>query len=84
LLQQTQVIVKKTIKSNSKDTTTLEGLRKRQFEYLLEFIRNAVDVPIPVTALNSRVAQAIPTGVVGLCGVVSSLIGIYQVWMKTK
>jgi len=78
LLQITQQLVKSTQKQE-----TLESLRKRQTEYILEFFRNSFDVPIPLTNLNKAVSDAIPTGIVGICGTISSLIGVYQVWSKT-
>jgi hypothetical protein len=43
-----------------------------------------MDVPLPLTALNARAAQILPTGIVGLLGTITSAIGIYQVWSKMK
>jgi len=79
LLQQTQQLANNTSKAE-----TLDSLRKRQFEYLLELFRNIFDVPIPLTALNQQVGKTIPVGIVGLFGSVSSIIGLYQVWVKTR
>jgi len=58
--------------------------RKRQFEIVVELIRNIFDVPIPLTALNQKVAALIPSGMVGLSGTFTSLIGGYQAWSKIK
>jgi hypothetical protein len=79
LLQATQALVPKAIKEG-----TLEPLRKKQSELTLELLRNLIDVPIPLTGLSAPVARVIPTGIVGLCGMISSLIGIYQAYGKTK
>jgi len=62
----------------------LDALNKRKQEYVLELLRNLLDVPIPLTALNQQAAAAIPTGIVGLCGTITSIIGMQQVWSKTK
>ncbi|PRP83577.1 hypothetical protein PROFUN_09126 [Planoprotostelium fungivorum] len=62
----------------------VESLRKRQSEFSLELVRNLLDLPIPVTSLSPRLAAVFPTGLVGLCGTLSSLIGIHQVWSKIK
>jgi len=63
---------------------TLEALRKRQHDYILELLRNLFDIPIPLTGLNKTVAAHIPTGIVGICGTITSLIGMQQVWSKIK
>ncbi len=76
-LQQSQAVALRTTGTNKAE------LRKRQFEILLELIRNIFDVPIPLTALNQR-AALIPSGIVGLSGTFTSLIGAYQVWTKIK
>jgi len=73
LLQQTQRLAAETSKAN-----TLESLRKRQFEFLLELLRNLFDMPIPLSALSPRLQ--IPPGFVGACGLFTSLIGVSQVW----
>jgi len=80
LLQQTQQL----FASGTHKQDTLESLRKRQSEYLLDLIRNFLDLPIPITALSKKASQIVPGGVVGLCGTVTSLIGVHQVWTKTK
>jgi len=77
LLQQTQLL------STGYKQDTNE-LKRRQNEYLLDLMRNCLDLPIPITALSKTANKAIPTGIVGLCGTISSLIGIHQVWSKTK
>jgi hypothetical protein len=79
LLQLTQQLLNSTQKPES-----IEALRKSQIDYLLELLRNTFDLTIPMTGLSQSVAKTIPTGVVGLCGSVSSIIGIYQVWAKIK
>jgi len=61
-----------------------DNIRKAQFEYGLELVRNLFDLTIPTTGLSKQAAAVIPSGVVGLCGSVTSVIGIYQVWSKTK
>lgn len=63
LFQQTQQFI-----NSAQKAETIESLRKTQYEYLLELIRNIFDVPIPLTGLNKDVAKLIPTGIVGLCG----------------
>lgn len=60
------------------------GDNDKKRELSLELVRNIMDVPIPLTGLNQRVAAAIPTGIVGLFGTITSLIGIYQAWSKIK
>lgn len=87
LLQQTQQLIAQQSSSSApaqQKAETIESLRRRQFEFFLELSRNIFDVPIPLTGLSQSVAAVIPTGVVGLCGTVSSIIGIQQVWSKTK
>jgi hypothetical protein len=87
LLQQTQQLIQQQSASSSsaqQKAETIESLRRRQFEFFLELLRNLFDVPIPLTGLSQTVAGVIPTGMVGLCGTVSSIIGIQQVWSKTK
>jgi len=79
LLQQTEQLASRTNKIES-----LEQLRQKQHEYFLEFFRNALDMAIPITGLSKRAAEVFPAGLVGLCGTITSLIGIYQVWGKTK
>jgi len=79
LIQQTQQLV-----STSPKAETVQSLRKVQADYLLELIRNVFDLTIPSTSLSKRISSTIPTGIVGLCGTVSSIIGIYQVWAKIK
>jgi len=77
LIQQTQQLANETSKPE-----TLESLRKRQLSFLEELLRNAIDIPIPLTGLSEKAASAIPSGIVGLCGAVTSVIGIHQVWAK--
>jgi len=79
LLQQTQQKMNAAQKEEA-----LDSLRKRQFEYFIELMRNILDLPIPLHALNKTVQQHVPTGLVGLSGSITSLIGIYQIWSKTK
>jgi len=79
LLHQTQQSAKNTTKTES-----LNALRQRQFAYLLDLLRNVFDLLIPITSLSTRAAARIPSGVVGLSGTISSLIGFYQVWSKIK
>jgi len=79
LIQQAQQLVNTTQKPE-----TVESLRKAQADYGLELARNVFDLTIPTTGLSKRVAAVIPSGMVGLCGTITSLIGIYQVWSKTK
>eukprot|EP01116_Phalansterium_solitarium_P020769 TRINITY_DN6224_c0_g1_i1.p1 TRINITY_DN6224_c0_g1~~TRINITY_DN6224_c0_g1_i1.p1 ORF type:complete len:220 (-),score=24.16 TRINITY_DN6224_c0_g1_i1:183-842(-) len=75
LLQQTQRLVAETNKANA-----LESLRKRQVEFILELLRNLFDIPIPLSALSPRLQ--ISPGLVGLSGLFTSFIGIYQVWSR--
>jgi len=82
LLQQTQQIVSHALATGKGESVS--SARKAQLEHLLELLRNIFDVPIPLTGLNQTVQKTIPTGIVGLCGSVSSIIGIYQVWSKIK
>jgi len=79
LLQQTQQKINAEQKPDA-----LDSLRKRQFEYFIELMRNVFDLPIPIHALNKTVQQHVPTGLIGLSGTFTSLIGIYQIWVKTK
>jgi len=64
--------------------TARAEIKNKQFDDLLELVKNTLDVPIPLTALNQRVATLIPTGIVGLFGTLTSLIGVYQAWIKVK
>jgi len=75
LLHQTQRLVAETSKAN-----TLEALRKRQTEFVLELLRNSFDLPIPISALFPRLQ--ISSGFVGASGLFTSVIGLYQVWSK--
>jgi hypothetical protein len=50
----------------------------------VELIRNLFDLPIPIHALSPSFQQRVPVGLVGLSGAFTSLIGIYQLWIKTK
>jgi len=78
LIQQTQKLLT-TVKPEVQDS-----LRKAQTDYGLELVRNLLDLTIPTTGLSKQAAAVIPSGVVGLCGSLTSIIGIYQVWSKTK
>jgi len=79
LLQQTQISINNTTKYDA-----LVSLRQRQFSFLLDLVRNMFDLTIPSTALSKELAARLPSGVVGLCGMISSFIGLYQVWVKVK
>jgi len=79
LIQQTQQLIKSTQKAD-----TIDSLKKAQGDYALELIRNLFDLTIPTSGLSKQVAATIPSGIVGLCGSITSIIGIYQVWSKTK
>jgi len=77
LLHQTHMLAAETTKAN-----TLELLRKRQVESLLELLRNFFDIIIPLSTLAPRLQ--IPTGLVGASGLFTSIIGMWQVWCKLK
>eukprot|EP01117_Protostelium_nocturnum_P002313 TRINITY_DN12977_c0_g1_i1.p1 TRINITY_DN12977_c0_g1~~TRINITY_DN12977_c0_g1_i1.p1 ORF type:complete len:264 (+),score=71.25 TRINITY_DN12977_c0_g1_i1:101-793(+) len=69
---------------NATKPETLESIRQRQTEYSLELVKNVIDLPIPLSGLSPRFASVFPSGLVGLCGTVSSFIGVHQVWGKIK
>jgi len=81
LAQQNQMAISAQLSSKS---DAVASLRKKHTEIMLEFFRNLFDVPIPLTALNQSVGALIPSGIVGLFGTGTSLIGIYQAWTKIK
>jgi len=74
----------RTTRELAHSTQKAELFRRRQIDYLLELLRNVFDLPIPLTGLSKKAADIIPTGVVGFCGTISSIIGIQQVWSKIK
>eukprot|EP01119_Soliformovum_irregulare_P005889 TRINITY_DN17631_c0_g1_i1.p1 TRINITY_DN17631_c0_g1~~TRINITY_DN17631_c0_g1_i1.p1 ORF type:complete len:229 (-),score=67.17 TRINITY_DN17631_c0_g1_i1:250-936(-) len=60
----------------------VKALKKEQSEATLEMTRNILDLPIPLYGLSTTFQSQVPTGFVGLCGTITSLIGLKQVWNK--
>jgi len=71
-------------KEVSESKNSPQVIRISQFSYALEGVRNVLDMPIPLYGLSTQFASRVPTGVVGLLGAITSLIGCYQQWNKIR
>ena len=73
----------KALKQPNQDRA-LETISEQQFDLSLDLVRTCLDVTIPLNTLSPSFSERVPSGVLGVLGLVSSLIGIFQVWKKTK
>lgn len=60
----------------------IRSFQTKQMDTAEDLIRLTLDTSIPLTSINAQASQLIPTGIVGLLGTITSIIGIHQAWKK--